>query len=426
LSSVSRQQKYHIKMKQYILVLFGSLVFNGARFLYDLVILNSMDIEDYKIYGLLSLLAVYLNHLHFGLANGVAIVSAQCKGRSSNICRLLSVTRSLVGFITVGLVTLAMIPVSFFIDSDILLGLWMLAATMFIFNFSVGLAKMDMAFQNAAIIQILSGVVFICGAIAFYSKGSLYPVIFLTASAFTLPLLLVSHKFLSGKIQFYLRNIRATKIFLLRSLRLGWPVMALGFCYTILTTVDRLLINFYYSAADFRMYSLACLVLAFGHLVISVVSSINYPKLTSLYLSKNKKGAAAFYFLQFKNSLRIGCMLALFVGIATVIFGRHFMDATAINVIYVGCLGLPGISGINAVTLAYNTAGKQLILVKRSSVAIVLYLLSLSALSFNAVGLILYAAFSAFFYVAFALLIYRFSKVDLAKSLNFFGANRID
>ena len=408
-------------MKIYVILILGSLFFNGAKFLYDFVLLHTLDAETYAVYGLLSLVSVYFNHLHFGLANGIAVSSVRYVNGPTQLTRGVRVGRAVVPLVTVVLITLAVIPTLLFWDKNKVAMLAAMTISIFLFNYVLGLSKMDLRFGRAASLQLVSGVCLLCGAGYLYYAANLTVAVVLLVTAFLVPLGLFRdspHGWFLGDPSF---SSRGLKVVLVRSFRVGWPIMLTGLTYAAMTSLDRLYINAYLPAEDFRDYSMGSLVLSGAHLIISVISSINYPKLTNLFFSKDGEVVADFYKMQVAYAACVGFLLCLFFLLGVYAGGSLFFNDEVIGIIYLGSVGIPGVSVINAVTLAYNTAGKQKLLIKRSYWCMAAYAVILLGITLNFRSLLLCAGVSAVFYLIFSVYLYAGSRVDLSEEFGSVG-----
>ena len=59
------------------MVLVASIIYNGAKFFFELEIANRLDDSEYKIYGLATILISYLLSFHLGINNGLIWIKSR-------------------------------------------------------------------------------------------------------------------------------------------------------------------------------------------------------------------------------------------------------------------------------------------------------------------------------------------------------------
>ena len=355
--------------------LMSSLVFNGGRFLFEMVLVSQLIDSEYKAYALIVLFATYIGSSNLGLLNGVSLLGGRFLQKPPHKKLRLKAVRSIsillalaAGFITT--LALSLFPPKDFNFIDIFL----VASSMLVFNFVISMLKMNLKFKESNFLQIYSGVFFVIASIiVLTSHHQLIGVYVLLSLSLIMPLFI--HR--APCRLFYLFSFSESKlysIYIYNSFRLGFPIMILGLVYTLLVTIDRVFVGYNYDDSLFKEYNFSMVLMSAFHLVISVVASVNFPRLNALVHSSKTNDYAIFINKTDTQAFAIGIVCAVIAIFAAYILKHIWISHQAFLIILCASPGLIGVSLINSHTIVFHTFNIQSMLAKSFAVILFAYL----------------------------------------------------
>jgi hypothetical protein len=355
--------------------LISSLIFNGGKFLFEVVLVSQLIDSEYKTYAMIILFSTYIGSSNLGLLTGVSLLGGRFLEKPTHKKLRLKAVRLILILLALVIGFIATLVLSLFLQKDYnFIDIFLVASSLLVFNTVISLLKMNLKFKESNFLQIYSGVFFIIASlIVFTSHYQLIGVYGLLSLSLMIPL------FISGAPRrlFHFFSLSESKLYskyIYKSFRLGFPIMTLGLVYTLLVTIDRVFVGHSYDDSLFKEYNFSMVIMGVFHLVISVVASVNFPRLNTLVYSSKTNDYASFIHKTDKQAFVIGVACVVIAVFAAYILKHIWISHQMFLIMLYASPGLIGVSLINSHTIVFHTFNVQLMLVKSFTVIVLTYL----------------------------------------------------
>jgi len=350
LSSYKTNDKY--------LFVAGQLFLMGGSFLFNLVAAKLIGPRLMGEWQTISLISIYGMILTLGIINGMGrdVPYYRGKGDAAEISRTIATT--ILYLLAMMAVFLAVITLFSGILPDankqiIVLGIVLLCARM-VNSFSTILVRSFRDFRLLGLHQGFTALVMMMTIVLLYMYPGLYTVfcgIFLSL----IVVMLFSRKYC------YLRPW--SRVSLRRLLSTGFPIYVVGLVFTLLTSIDRVLVLGFLGTEKLGIYTLATIAMAVLMMTPMLVSTVMYPKLAEHYGATRDISALV---PMVKRAIQLNLLLVLpIAAVFLLVFYFHIVPVylvaylegrNAMAIIMIAAIFLPLGSGFGDI---FNVIGMQ-------------------------------------------------------------------
>jgi O-antigen/teichoic acid export membrane protein len=162
-----------------------------------------------------------------------------------------------------------------------------------------------------------------------------------------------------------------------RMVRVGFPILAAGLLYGLLTTVDRWLVTFFIGITELGYYSLAIMALLSGMLLPGVIGQQIYPRIAEEYGRSGRYSNLKKWILKQAGwGIFVAVLAMIAIYIAMPLLVERFLPAyiPGISAMRIIVLGLPFLALAGAFANFLNTVDKQKYYMAMQAVAVVINL----------------------------------------------------
>ena len=263
--------------REHLAYMAGHLSLVGITFVFNLLAARLLGPDQMGIWQTANLISIYGSIATFGILNGMSreVPVRLGRGDSNGVAEVVATTLTpllllLFGFVMAGVFAMYLAPQAGFAVG---LGLVLLAARQFN-GFSMMLVRSHQEFVRLGLHQGLSAVALAIGAVAIWSNPTLPTLLIAVCLSLTLcGALAVKHM--------HLKPIKASVLRYLAGI--GAPIMFAGFLFSLLTTVDRVLIVGLLGTRELGLYTPVISVLGALMIAPGLVSNVMYPRMGHLY-----------------------------------------------------------------------------------------------------------------------------------------------
>lgn len=263
--------------REHLAYMAGHLSLVGITFVFNLLAARLLGPDQMGIWQTANLISIYGSIATFGILNGMSreVPVRLGRGDSNGVAEVVATTLApllllLSGFVVAGILAIYMgSPAGLALG----LGLVLLAARQFN-GFSMMLVRSHQEFVRLGLHQGLSAVALALGAVAIWASPTLPTLLIAVSLSLTLcGALAVRHM--------HLKPVRASALRYLAGI--GAPIMFAGFLFSLLTTVDRVLIVGLLGTRELGLYTPVISVLGALMIAPGLVSNVMYPRMGHLY-----------------------------------------------------------------------------------------------------------------------------------------------
>jgi len=293
--------------REHLAYMAGHLSLVGITFVFNLLAARLLGPDQMGIWQTANLISIYGSIATFGILNGMSreVPVRLGRGDSNGVAEVVATTLApllllLFGFVMAGVFAIYLAPQAGFAVG---LGLVLLAARQFN-GFSMMLVRSHQEFVRLGLHQGLSAVALAIGAVAIWSNPTLPTLLIAVSLSLTLcGALAVKHM--------HLKPVRASALRYLAGI--GAPIMFAGFLFSLLTTVDRVLIVGLLGTRELGLYTPVISVLGALMIAPGLVSNVMYPRMGHLY---GKTGSHAELLPLVARMIRLNYLATLPIAVA--------------------------------------------------------------------------------------------------------------
>lgn len=356
--------KSYIKnhFNDFFLLTFGMAFFFGAIFLANILSARILGPGIFGVWNFLHLFIIYGSFLNLGVLNGMGRqIPYYIGGKKSEIVEKI---RKISFTVVIGVAFfffLSTILSTFFIKENYLMKIYFpLIGILFVItqiqNYTIIYLRSILSFKKLSRVYITSAFLLLILIYPLVKLFSLGGMILTQVFAFGVPALLFLD---SPKIEPALLSERKLVYELVK---IGFPIMMVGYLYIIFTSIDRLIVVVYLGTKQLGYYSLVIIILGVLTLIPKVISTLIYPRMAKEFGNTNDERKLVYYIKkQFLGNYGIVIPLFLLVYLLFPFFIKKFMPdyipgIEAMKIALYGTLFLPlGLSFGDFL----NTVGKQ-------------------------------------------------------------------
>ena len=354
--------KNSLFVREFLLFSSSTILYQSSRFLTALGAAKILGPGGYGLWNMLSLILTYGSLAHLGVINAMNRDVPLFKGKR-DFQRVEEIRRASLGFMFFSTIVATMgIAVSaLFVENSTLKSSLQVMTLLFLctqmYSYLQVYLKSDKRFYQISyqqcVFAALLPVVTIPLVIVYKLPG------FILGQ--TIAILAVSFLIIVRFIHFNLRpklDIQES----IRLIKVGFPIMAVGLLYGLLTTVDRWVIVSFLGVEPLGYYSLAIMVMGFLSLVPMVIAQQIYPRMAETYGRTSSYTDLKKWIIR-QTIMALGVTAPLLVGVYFIfpLIVERFLPAympgmAAMKIILVGLLFFPLAGGFGNFL---NTVDKQ-------------------------------------------------------------------
>ena len=354
--------KNSLFVREFLLFSSSTILYQGSRFLTALGAAKILGPGVYGLWNMLNLILIYGSFAHLGVINAMNRDVPLFKGKR-DFQRVEEIRWASLGFMFVStIVAGAGIAVSaLFVENSVLRSSLQVMVLLFLctqmYSYLQVYLKSDKRFYQMSYQQ--------CVFAAFLPVVTIPLVIVYKLPGFilgqTIAILAVSFLIIVKFIHFNLRpklDIQES----IRLIKVGFPIMAVGLLYSLLTTADRWVIASFLGVEQLGYYSLAIMVMGFLSLVPMVIAQQIYPRMAETYGRTSSYTDLKKWIIR-QIVMALGVTAPLLVGVYFIfpLIVERFLPAympgiTAMKIILIG---LPFLSLTGGFGNFLNTVDKQ-------------------------------------------------------------------
>lgn len=341
-----------IFLKEFLLFSASTVFYQGSRFVVSLVVASRLGPEVFGLWNALSLILTYGGVVSLGIISAMNrdVPLFQGKGDVKKVeeIRYVSWGCTLCSSVVCGMILFIMptfIPLTFSMKTYLQwMGLLFVADQLY--SYFQAYLKSDRRFELMSYQQfIVAGIlpiVVIPLVIVYALQGYIFgqAVVILAVS-------LVIVKFIpfTFRVTFDLQET-------FRLVKVGFPLMAVGMLYGLLTTVDRWVILTFLGVRELGYYSLAIMITAFLSIIPGVISQQVYPRMAETFGSTSSYSSLKKW-LTCQTIMALAVMVPIVIGVYFLLptFIERFLPKyvpgiTAAKIVLFGVLFLPLVGGV--------------------------------------------------------------------------------
>jgi O-antigen/teichoic acid export membrane protein len=263
--------------REHLAYMAGHLSLVGITFVFNLLAARLLGPDQMGIWQTANLISIYGSIATFGVLNGMSreVPVRLGRGDSGGVAEVVATTLTpllllLSGLVMAGILAIYMAPQA---GLAVGLGLVLLAARQFN-GFSMMLVRSHQEFVRLGLHQGFSAVALALGALAIWASPTLPTLLLAMSLSLTL----------CGALAFSYMHVKPVQVSTLRYLAgIGAPIMLAGFLFSLLTTVDRVLIIVLLGSRELGLYTPVISVLGALMIAPGLVSNVMYPRMGHLY-----------------------------------------------------------------------------------------------------------------------------------------------
>jgi len=354
--------KNSLFFREFLLFSSSTILYHGSRFLTALGAAKILGPGVYGLWNMLNLILTYGSLVHLGVINAMNRDVPLFKGKR-DFQRVEEIKRASLGFMffstivaTTGIAVSALFVENSMLRSSLQVMVLLFLCTQMYSYLQVYLKSNKRFYQMSyqqCVFAVLLPVVTIPLVIVYKLPG------FILGQ--TIAILAVSSLIIVKFIHIDLRpklDIRES----IRLIKVGFPIMAVGLLYSLLTTVDRWVIISFLGVEELGYYSLAIMVIGFLSLVPMVIAQQIYPRMAETYgWTSSYTDLKKWIIRQFIMALGVTAPLLVGVYFIFPLIVERFLPAympgiTAMKIILIGILFLSMTGGFGNFL---NTVDKQ-------------------------------------------------------------------
>ena len=274
--------KSSLFVREFLLFASSTILYQGSRFVVNLGAARILGPTTFGLWNMLNLILAYSSVIHLGIINGMNRDVPHFKGKG-DLRKVREIRQVTLGFMSLStfVASIGIAVVALFIENLSLraslqfTGLLLLCTQ--IYSYLQIYLKSDRRFNQMSYQQFAFAGILPMVAIPLVMMHKL-PGFVLGQSVATLTISL----FIIKVIPFDFRpklHVQET----IRLIKVGFPIMAAGLLYGILTTADRWVIISFLGVEQLGYYSLAIMVMGFLTLVPIVIAQQIYPRMAEAY-----------------------------------------------------------------------------------------------------------------------------------------------
>jgi len=349
-------------LRESVLFATSSMLYQGSRFLVNLGVARILGPTTYGFWNMLNLILAYSNVIHIGVINAMNRDVPLFKGKG-DLQKVGVIRHVSLGFMSVSILVAGalMVIIALLIENPILrtslkfMALLLLCSK--IYAYLQVYLKSDRRFNQVSCQQFVSACLFPAAVIPLAMVYGL-PGFILGQSVAILAVSLLT----ASIFPFDLRlKFNAQEV--VRLIKVGFPIMAVGLLHGLLITVDRWVITGFLGAEQLGYYSLSIMVMGFLALVPMLISEQIYPRMAEVF-GRTSSYVALRKWIFLQAIISLGVTVPMVTGVYCVfpVIVQRFLPAyvpgiAAMKIILIGLLFLPLIGGFGNFL---NTVGKQI------------------------------------------------------------------
>lgn len=370
-------------IKEYLLFVFSAILFNGGKFLVELIAAKRLGPQDYGVWSTMFLVITYATNLHFGVLNGLGReIPFNMAKKNAELIEDFKLVGLRIIFLTIFIFSILMtIYTSLknyndsFSNNPMLLIIYFVGYQLY--QYFQYILRAELNFNSASIQQGITGIFIILIAIPMVYKWGLNGLII----GYAMPLLIGVLFFNGKKDIFSFTSPPNSKDLFYRLLKVGFPIMAIGFLYTVITSIDRWIVVTFLGAKDMGFYSFAYNIFLIGMLFISLLATQFYSRLVLEY-GKNESKVETTNLLkkQITLTIIISTFFSLIALCALPFLISKFVPKyeSSLHVAQILLIGLPFLGISLSISGYFNVITKQqYLLIPMVTVALTNFLISL-------------------------------------------------
>lgn len=408
--------------REYAVFALSAVIFNGGRFAIEVTAAKKLGPLDYGIWATMFLICTYAGSLHLGVGNGLGreIPFNIAKGDVELVRRIKQVGLEAVLW-TICVFAVFVIGYQYFsperyVSTTTLFLLIFYFAGQQMYQFFQSILQCELKFNKASIQQGITGISVALLTILLLVKWGLNGLLAGYAAALLTGALFFGEK--RGLLTFH--NHILDKDLICHLFKIGFPIMAIGFFYTIIISVDRWIVITFLGMKNMGYYSFGYTVFSCGMLFLNLLATKFYPRLSVEY-GKNKCKLETARLL--KKQVRIAGVMGSILSLSMLILLPFAISwllpayKQSLHVAQILLVSLPFLGIALTIIFYFNTIGKQQFLLLPMALTVLLNLtisVILIKSGFKKEGVAVSTVLS---YIVFCLLLYKSSLSDVKKDL---------
>ena len=265
------------------------------KFSTEMVAARKLGPEDYGIWSIMFLITTYATNLHLGIINGLGRdIPFYLGQRNNDLIKQIKCVGIKVILATILIFAFFIFAYIHFLNRNqrhenafILLIAYFIGYQLH--QYTQYVLRAELKFNKASGQQAVTGVLIAVITIHLLIKWQLNGLII----GYAIPLFIGAFLFGTWGDFRTSKEFKVNTAVLLRLLKIGFPIMAIGFLYMIVTSVDRWVVVIFLGVEQMGYYSFAYNIFLGGLLFLSLLAKQFYPRLSFVYGKTNSKLAVA-------------------------------------------------------------------------------------------------------------------------------------
>lgn len=314
---IKKYSEENALLREYLFFVISALFFNGGRYIIEFLAAIKLGPTEYGVWATMLLVITYFGNIHFGILNALnrEIPFYRAKGDD---CFVQTIKAA-------GLKTVVIMILLFFLCAmayggishnksvhiETLIALTLFFSALQVYQFFQNILRSEIMFNAASIQQGITGIIIVSITLPCLFIWKLNGLMVGYALSY-----LVGAFFLRGFDIVSILGIKINTQLLYRLIKIGFPIMIVGFLYAVITSVDRWMVVAWLGKEEMGYYSFAYNIFMGGMLFLNLLATQFYPRLCAIYgTSGSSIETMKLLWKQIKITAIIACGLSVFISL---------------------------------------------------------------------------------------------------------------
>lgn len=335
-----------LRVKEVLGFLSGTYMFQAMKFGGDFFSAKFLGPDLWGEWYFIYTLVTFSTLLAFGNINGSVLLIPQYYGEG-NKSKYEIISKFTIGF-TILLATLLI--VLFFVTNFFIEGVFpyvfLASAAFILYTMTNGMLRSFSFFNHISLGLLIMSMMYIMlpASAYFYGSLELFAIVFFVVYFTGASLLSAKLKILTfGSLRSELSTFSQNKKLISDTFRLGLPIAITGLSFLLYTSIDRLLIKYYFDDVELGYYSIAIMLLSGVLMIPKTIAQMIYPRMSNSWGKYGNVKGMRYWIKKSKNYAIISIIpITIILYLLTPYLIEFFLPKYIVSIQYIKMLLLSG------------------------------------------------------------------------------------